>query len=83
MEHIVMELLELLSNNQTHIRSALDFGAVIEHQPGIPTMAIDNHRVPLVQHDGLSGSHAAHAGAAIEPELHEALVQQQGHKIAS
>lgn len=56
---------------------------MVKHQPGVPAMAIDDHRVPFVQQDGLPGTNAAHAGAAVEPELHEALVQQESHKVPS
>lgn len=46
-------------------------------------MTVYDDRVPFVQQDGLPRPDTAHSGTTVEPKLHEALVQKQGHKVAS
>ena len=55
---------------------------VVESEPSIGAGSGDDDAIPLFEFDAASGSKSRGAGAAVEPEFHERIQQQNREKIA-
>ena len=51
----------------THLGPALDAIALVQHEPGVPAVSVNRHRVPLVQQNRFVGAHFPGPRTAIEP----------------